>query len=126
MWLAAPPDPVAAASPHFVVCHYGKPNAACVVDGDTWWWNGEKFRAEGYDSPELGPPNCPGPARGAVAARDRVLQLLNAGNWSLARHGHDRYGRTLARVTIGGVDLGAILIREGLARVYVRGERPWC
>jgi endonuclease YncB( thermonuclease family) len=39
----------------------------------------------------------------------------------------DRYGRTLASVTVNGRDVGEILIGEGLARPYQGGRRgSWC
>jgi micrococcal nuclease len=39
----------------------------------------------------------------------------------------DRYGRSLARVTVDGEDLAVVMVREGLARPY-RGEKraSWC
>lgn len=39
----------------------------------------------------------------------------------------DRYHRTLARVTLGGVDVAEIMISEGWARAYAGGRRKgWC
>lgn len=114
------------AAERIAACHGGA-RINCVVDGDTLWWRGEKIRMAGIDTPELEHPSCPGPAVGATAARDRLIALLNQpGRLSIARQGHDRYGRTLAVLTIGGMDLGMQLVDEGLARIYVPGERPWC
>lgn len=122
-----PATPLAhAAQPRFVVCSYGRPASACVHDGDTFWFAGEKIRLFGIDAPEMGQPRCDRPARGAVAARDALIALLNAGTLVLERHGKDRYGRTLARPLVNGADAGAALVARGLARVYVPGESPWC
>ena len=110
----------------FVVCHYGQPASGCVVDGDTFWLAGEKIRPSGFDAPEMGKPKCSGPAPLAKASRAQLLELLNRGRVSISREGHDKYGRTLATVTAGGRDVGAVLISEGLARRYVPGQRPWC
>ena len=30
----------------------------CVVDGDTFWFNGEKIRVADIDTPALSPPRC--------------------------------------------------------------------
>jgi micrococcal nuclease len=122
--LFAPP---ATAAEPFVLCKHGAPaKAACVVDGDTFWLEGEKIRAMGFDAPEMGPPHCPKPGPLARTARARVLALLNVAPPSIERHGLDPFGRTLAVVSIDGRELGGILIGEGLARPYVPGETPWC
>ena len=110
----------------FVVCHYGQPNAACVVDGDTIWFEGEKFRAEEFDAPEMGPPKCKRPAALAKAARSAMLQMLNSGEVDIERTGTDRYGRTLARITVDGQSVSDVLISKGLARRYERGQGAWC
>ena len=39
---------------------------------------------------------------------------------TLAEHGKDRYGRTLARVTCAGTDANAVQVRRGMAWVYDR------
>jgi len=110
----------------FVNCHYGQPNAACVVDGDTIWFQGEKFRAEEFDAPEMGPPKCKRPAALAKASRSAMLQMLNSGDVYIERTGKDRYGRTLARITVDGRSVSDALIAKGLARPYQRGEGAWC
>ena len=38
----------------------------------------------------------------------------------LAEKGHDRYGRTLARVTCDGVDANAEQVRRGMAWAYTK------
>lgn len=124
--LVAPASLAGAAQPRFLVCSYGRPAAGCVYDGDTFWFQGEKIRLFGIDAPEMGQPRCDRPARGAVAARDALIGLLNAGSLVLERHGKDRYGRTLARPLVNGADAGAALVARGLARIYVPGETAWC
>lgn len=110
----------------FVLCDHGKPNSACVVDGDTFWMGGEKVRPLGLEAPEMGPPKCDTPAALAPASRDALLELLNSGEVGLDRHGLDRYGRTLAIVTVEGVDIAQTMIAAGLARPYVAGDPAWC
>ena len=54
----------------------------------------------------------------------RDLLAINArevlrGRVEVQALGHDRYGRTLARVSVGGRDAGDQLIRLGLARRWM-------
>lgn len=92
----------------------------CVHDGDTVWWQGEKIRLVDIDTPEL-TGTCEAERRLAIAARDRLVQLLRARPIEPRRTGRDRYGRTLAR--FGGI--GDQLIREGLA-VRWPNRKDWC
>lgn len=104
----------------------GQHRVTCVVDGDTIWWHGEKLRLVGIDTPESHSPRCVRQSPLAGAATARLVELLQDGTPTIAREGADRYGRTLARLSVNGIDLGGVLLAEGLARVYVPGERPWC
>jgi micrococcal nuclease len=106
------------------ICAPG-PRDNCVVDGDTWWIDGEKFRLADIDAPEL-QGRCASETALAIRARDRLQSLLNAAEPVVQRRGKDRYGRTLARVTVSGRDVGAVLVAEGLARAYEGRRRPWC
>lgn len=104
------------------------PRVNCIVDGDTFWLNGEKFRAVGYDTPETTTNLCGGNAErqlGQQASR-RLMQLFNETQITLLRQGEDRYGRTLAVVRSDGVNVGDILIGEGLARSWPDGCEFWC
>ncbi|MGV3511916.1 MAG: hypothetical protein ACO1OX_07910 [Novosphingobium sp.] len=44
--------------------------------------------------------------------------MIRSGGARGARHGHGRYGRTIARVTVDGRDAGEWLMHKGLGR-------PW-
>lgn len=101
------------------------PRDNCVVDGDTFWIAGEKVRIADIDAPEM-KGRCPQETRLAIASRDRLRELLNSGNFTLNREGQDRYGRTLAVVTIDGYSVGDILVSEGLARTWTGRREPWC
>lgn len=107
------------------VCRGGH-RITCVVDGDTVWLGGENIRLAGIDTPEAHSPRCLRQSPLAGAATDRLVELLRGGEPVIAREGVDRYGRTLARISVGGVDVGSVLVAEGFARVYVPGEQPWC
>lgn len=92
----------------------------CVHDGDTVWIEGEKIRLLDIDAPEMN-ARCERERRMAVAARDRLVALLDGRDVVIRRRGVDRYGRTLARLG----DVGEVLVREGLARRW-GDRRGWC
>ena len=100
----------------------------CVVDGDTIWFEGEKIRLMDYDTPEPTTNVCGGQIERdlAAAASDRLLELLNKNQFTIAREGEDQYGRTLAVISVGGTNVGEILIAEGLARSWPNGIEFWC
>lgn len=108
-------------------CGSGK-RVTCVVDGDTIWLKGEKIRLMGYDTPETTTQICGGQREVNLGhkATARLVQLLNNNKWKLYRSGKDRYGRTLATLRIKGMNVGNILIREGLARRWPNGREFWC
>ncbi|NDV86492.1 thermonuclease family protein [Aurantimonas aggregata] len=98
----------------------------CLVDGDTGWEKGEKWRIAGIDTPELSKPECAAERRAAVAARDR-MQTLMSGGYSLSGGDTDRYGRRLVTVTLSdGRDAGEVLVAEGLSQRWPNRGNPWC
>ena len=52
------------------------------------------------------------------ASRVALTRLLSRGRVMITRLGTDPYGRTLATVSVNGVDAGDYLVGQGLAR-------PW-
>jgi endonuclease YncB( thermonuclease family) len=112
-------------------CNFGSGRAfdTCVVDGDTIWVSGVNYRLAGFDTPE-GHRNLCGGARErqlAERATNRLIQLMNTNEWAVTPLGSaDRYGRVLANLTIGGRDVGAILVEERLARFWPDGDEWWC
>ena len=104
------------------------PNKTCIVDGDTLWLRGENIRLEGFDTPEPQTNICGGDREKALAAQAsaRLRELLNENEWTIARDGVDRNGRTLATIRVGGRDVGEWLVEEGLARWWPNGEEWWC
>lgn len=123
----SPPGPdVLAAS--FSYCGGGAARISCVVDGDTFWFRGEKIRIADIDAPELSPPRCAHEARLGEAAKQRLLRLLNEGAFSLSAgfRDEDPYGRKLRTVSRNGTSLGEILVSEGLARPWTGSRRSWC
>lgn len=119
--------PVAAVARQFGSCHVGG-GTNCVVDGDTFWMDGEKIRIADIDAPETHPSRCADEARLGTAATDRLQVLLNMGPVDLATADRDtdRYGRKLRIVRRDGRSIGAILVDEGLARRWGGSRQPWC
>lgn len=111
----------------FALCGTGK-RITCVVDGDTFWLEGTKIRIVDIDAPEISEPACQAERRAGEVARERLLQLLNAGPFSLVAgdRDQDRYGRKLRIVLRQNASLGETLIREGLARHWKSPRVSWC
>jgi len=114
-------------SPHFELC--GGTRRTCVVDGDTFWLEGEKIRIADIDTPEISEPKCDAEYELGMKATYRLRDLLNAGSFEVRTIGDrnvDRYGRKLRVVVRNGRSLGDQLVREGLARTWTGRREPWC
>lgn len=92
---------------------------ARIIDGDTLAIDGRTIRLAGMDAPELhqtctlrGLPSACG-----EIAREALVRL-SAGSLSCRISGVDRYHRSLGRCGAGGTDVGAALVRDGLAVGY--------
>ncbi len=110
-------------------------------DGDSLRCGRERIRIENIDAPELegssrcspatiarlagslNPPWCDHAL--AVRSRDALRAFIGSRRAVIQRTGVDQYGRTLARVTVNGVDAGEYLVRRGLAREWVRSRRNY-
>ena len=135
VWLAglAEAEPVGATTAidreraYFVPCS-GPPRDNCVVDGDTFWYAGEKIRVADINTPEVSEPQCPREAALGARASARLQALLNQGAFTLETVDRDRdaYGRLLRTVTREGVSVGAVLVREGLAEEWQGTRGGWC
>ncbi len=104
-------------------------DAIRVIDGDTFGVaGGERVRILNIDAPEIGPrAMCRAEGLLAVEARRYLTRRIRAApTVNIAREGQDRFRRTLARVSVGGQDVGDELVRNRLAQVW-RGHRAeWC
>lgn len=108
-----------------------------VRDGDTvevaaFVWPQQTIeiavRLRGIDAPELRGA-CDAERKAAVAARDRLRDLLSSGTVQLHAVAGDKYfGRVLAALsTDGHSDVATTLIAEGLVDPYDGGRRhDWC
>jgi micrococcal nuclease len=99
-----------------------------VIDGDTFWYRGEKIRVADINAPETSKPHCAAEAALGGQATRRLADLLNAGPFTLeaGEREIDRYGRTLRTVTRGGESLGGELVAEGLAERWKGYRGDWC
>jgi micrococcal nuclease len=106
----------------------GRLGGNCVIDGDTFWYEGEKIRVADINTPEVSEPGCAREAELGAAATDRLQALLNEGAFELENVDRDRdqYGRLLRVVTREGESLGATMVAEGLAEEWQGYRRDWC
>jgi endonuclease YncB( thermonuclease family) len=112
----------------FAKCGSG-PRINCVVDGDTFYLDGHSIRVADIDTPETYRSRCSYEANLGARATRRFTQLLNAGPFvvkPIPFRDEDRYGRKLRTVHRNNQSLGAILVSEGLARVWEGRRRSWC
>jgi endonuclease YncB( thermonuclease family) len=89
------------------------PPPIAVVDGDTLRCGDERIRLLGFDAPEFSCPPTRDCAPGDPDAAKAALTQLLRGKVSIVRVGTDRYGRTLAHVYAGGVNVVCPLLRDG-------------
>jgi len=103
----------------------GEPSAghAAVIDGDTIRMGATRIRLHGIDAPEAG-QTCNARGGGTWPCGREATRALSA---LLSGHlvhcealGHDRYGRMIARCSVGGSDVQAEMVRRGLAWAYVK------
>lgn len=99
-----------------------------VIDGDTIELGDDKFRLLGFDTPETYYAKCAAEKARGNAATARLRELIAGGDVQIApTRKKDKYGRGLATLYVGGRDVAAIMIEEGLARPYRGGRRGgWC
>lgn len=127
----------AAAQEPMRMCHPGErngPEKHCIVDGDTLWFHGSNLRLKDFDTPEPTAHNSKCPqgqtqleVELAARASARLLELINGEDFTVEQYGVDSTGhRWEGTVRINGVDVGDILIEEGLAREWPDGPLFWC
>jgi endonuclease YncB( thermonuclease family) len=99
-------------------------HAQSITDGDTIRQGGVTYRLWGIDAPES-KQTCPDGWPAGSLATTRLRALTSGRSVVCDDRGRDRYGRTIARCLAAGQDLGAIMVREGLAWAFVRYSRDY-
>ncbi len=84
----------------------------------------EAIRIFNIDAPEI-EGQCVHESDLAQRSKRRLAELLQGQRVEVLRQGTDRYGRTLANVSINGRDAGDILVNDGLARTWSGRREPW-
>lgn len=95
-----------------------------ITDGDTIKQGGVIYRLWGVDAPES-KQDCPDGWPAGRMATTRLLELTAGRPVICEEKDRDRYGRTVAICRVSGEDLGAIMVREGLAWAFVRYSRDY-
>ena len=92
-------------------------------DGDTCTSStGERIRLACIDTPELrGKRAEPVPAE---AARDYLRELVVGRKVTIRRITTDRYGRTVAELSVDGINVGQDLVRRSHAVIYRKYAGP--
>lgn len=132
---AVPLDPLGETPQDMVSAQFsrcqGPVRYTCVVDGDTFWYRGNKIRIADINTPELSSPECPREAALAEKATRRLTALLNEAPFAIRKQGfgaedEDRYGRLLRVLSRDGESLGEVLVREGYAERWKGYRGSWC
>jgi micrococcal nuclease len=106
------------------VCGFGK-RTNCIVDGDTFWLDGTKYRISNIDTPEL-KGKCGAEQSTAKRARQRLAEMINGRPVRVSVTGTDPYGRKLVIISDANGDIGDRLVGEGLAEVWGGDFIDWC
>jgi micrococcal nuclease len=107
----------------------GAPVNVRVVDGDTIRIGSTYYRLAGIDAPEVRGARCGNELSLGVKAWNYLERLLDEAPVRLEPlYRRDKYGRELARLWIGNLDVSAHMIRMGYARAYDGRTRrkSWC
>lgn len=94
-------------------------HAQTITDGDTLKLGGTIYRLWGIDAPET-KQDCPDGWSAGRIATTRLQQLTQGKAVVCEEKGRDRYARSVAICRASGEDLGAIMVREGMAWAFVR------
>jgi endonuclease YncB( thermonuclease family) len=80
-----------------------------LIDGDTFWYGGERIRIRGYDAPERS-------ESGGFEATQRLDLLLHEGPVVIIPQALDVYGRTVAEVYVDTRNVAEVMTAEGYAK----------
>lgn len=98
--------------------------AQTVTDGDTIKMDGTTYRLWGIDAPET-KQDCADGWTAGKAATTYLYGLIRGHKVTCETKDTDRYGRTVAICRSDGRDLGADMVRAGMALAFVRYSRDY-
>ncbi|MFG1230263.1 thermonuclease family protein [Xanthobacter wiegelii] len=94
-----------------------------VVDGDTLLYAGERLRLFDIDAPETHQPRCSAERKAGERSTAALRELIAGQQVEIHYSGRfDRYGRPLVRISTPAGDVGASLVKRGLALPYDGGR----
>ncbi len=99
-----------------------------IVDGDTIAIGATKIRLGGIDAPESDQVCLDAKANRwtcGIEARDRLAEHIGTRTIDCTPSGSDTYGRTLAACNVGGENLNAWMVRQGLALAFIRYSKAY-
>jgi endonuclease YncB( thermonuclease family) len=102
-----------------VLC--GLASAQTAVDGDTINMNGATWHLWGIDAPES--RQWCGHYPAGAKATEMLEQLMRGKTIDCEGRGTDPYGRTIGLCRANGDDLGATMVRLGMAWAFVQYSR---
>lgn len=101
---------------------------ARVLDGDTMVVGAETIRLYGIDAPEHD-QTCQDDSGAdwpcGPTAKATLVRLIGAQPVTCAPRNRDRFGRLVARCTVGGADIGAQMVEAGMALAYRHYSRAY-
>ncbi|HEX2842143.1 hypothetical protein [Hyphomicrobium sp.] len=100
----------------------------CLVDGDTGWQDGTKWRMLAYDAPEMNDKaQCDAERDKARASLARLMALMADGYTIKGNGKTDKFKRALVDVILkDGRNAGAVLLGEGLIQKWPNEGNVWC
>jgi endonuclease YncB( thermonuclease family) len=108
----------------FGYCGQGE-HINCVADGGTFWYKGERIVIADIVSPAIDTARCDGERRVGFAAKLKLLNILNAGSFSMNSAGQPGKAGAPHVISRDGRSIGLQLINEGLAR-KPGSSGGWC
>ncbi|OHV78040.1 thermonuclease family protein [Ensifer sp. LCM 4579] len=125
----AAPLPAARSADSITFYFCGIRHDNCVIDGDSFLFNGERILIADIDAPETKLAKCDEERSRGAHAKARLRELLNAGQFTVvdAPAGFvDREAGKRRLVTRNGRSIGDILLAEGLVRKRAGRPAEWC
>lgn len=113
--------PICCAAIALAMCCVAEAASISVADGDSFRMNGERYRLQNVDAPELDQMCKDAAAREWACgrkARDELRRLLTQGPVSCQAITRDRFGRKVAICMANGRDVGETMVRNGWATAY--------